>query len=85
MNPVIEEICEEIQRTVGAGLKQEFVAEPIGLTIHTDVTQTRFAPAKFSIERRADAPFFENTYFSGAPLSTQRHLALVEKFERSLL
>jgi len=24
MNPVIEEICEEIQRTVGAGLKQEF-------------------------------------------------------------
>lgn len=85
MNPVLSEICEDIERSMAVDFKQSFVAEPVGVIITTDTTQTRFAPTKFTIERRADTPFFENIYFSNSPFRTARHLEWVEKFERSIL
>ena len=85
MNPVLTEISEKIMEVVSASMGQPFVAEPTGIIVHTDTTQTKFAPAKFTIERRADIPFFENIYFSSAPLATATHINLVERFEASIL
>lgn len=85
INAVLDEICSEVERYLSANLRQQFVAEPTAILINTDTTQTQFSPAKFTIERRAEAPFFENIYFSSAPLPTSLHLALVEKFEKSIL
>jgi hypothetical protein len=39
----------------------------------------------FSIERRAEVPFVENTFFSNAPLRTREHVELVKAFEDSLI
>jgi hypothetical protein len=85
MNPVLQEICEAINLFVSTGMKQAYTVEPVGILFNADATQTRFMPSKFTIERRADVPFFENTYFSSAPLPTRIHWELLEKFEKSLL
>jgi hypothetical protein len=39
----------------------------------------------FSIQRRADTPMSENKYFSEAPLPTDIHVSLLEKFDRAVL
>jgi hypothetical protein len=41
--------------------------------------------AELIIERRAGVPFSQNRYFSAAPLSTEAHLELLERFERLLI
>lgn len=38
----------------------------------------------FHIERRGGVPFSQNRYFSGAPLSTEEHIAVLEKIEQTL-
>ncbi len=38
----------------------------------------------FTIERRIGLPFSSNRYFSIAPLKTEMHIELLEKFERAL-
>jgi hypothetical protein len=39
---------------------------------------------RFSIQRRENAPFSENKYFSDAPLPTDMHIRLLERFEADL-
>lgn len=38
-------------------------------------------PLPFTFERQATAPFAENRYFSSVPLSTEKHLELLDKLE----
>ncbi len=38
----------------------------------------------FTIERRIGMPFYSNRYFCLAPLKTEMHIELLEKFERAL-
>jgi hypothetical protein len=85
MNPVIGEMMGQMKEFLSSGLKQDFLVEPTALIISVDLTQTRISPGKFTIERRAEAPFMEDLYFSSAPLHSAVHLELVENFERSLL
>lgn len=59
--------------------------EPTGLWIGFDQLTRKMTPAAFSIQRRTDAPFQENKYFSEAPLPTQTHLKLLQEFETDLL
>lgn len=51
-----------------------FAADPTTLPQHT-----RF---NFIIERRAGRPYTENRYFSGAPLSTRKHIELLRELEQ---
>ena len=59
--------------------------EPTAILLNVDTSQTKAAPAIFSIERRAEIPFAENTYFSSAPLRSAEHIEIVKAFEASLL
>lgn len=43
------------------------------------------APSFFKIEPRVNVAFEENIYFSEAPLSTDNHVTLLERFERVCL
>lgn len=43
-----------------------------------------FKPAGFRFERRLDAPFGVNRYYTQAPLQTDQHLELLQKFESLL-
>lgn len=58
--------------------------EPTGVFLSGDPT-LELKPAAFRFERRLDAPFSTNRYFSQAPLQTDLHLKLLEEFEGLLV
>jgi hypothetical protein len=58
--------------------------ETAGLTLKVDDFNMKFAPAAFSIERRVDVKFSDNTYFSTAPMRTSEHVRALEEFEVAL-
>lgn len=69
------------------------VSQVTGESLHYEVTAifvdydqlTRKHPmGRFSIQRRENTPFSENKYFSDAPLATDLHIELLEKFEANL-
>ncbi|MCX6618988.1 MAG: hypothetical protein NTZ98_23185 [Acidobacteria bacterium] len=55
--------------------------EPTVITLTHDQLARKYGLAGFTIQRRVDAPFSDNKYFSEAPLPTQTHIHLLEAFE----
>jgi hypothetical protein len=84
LNPALLPLSERLSAFVSSELKQPINYEPTAILIGTDTSLTKLSPVQFSIERRAERPFFENTYFSNAPLRTSEHLEVVEHFEDAL-
>jgi len=58
--------------------------ETTGVTLKMDDFNMKFSPSVFSIERRVDVRFSENTYFSAAPMPTGEHLKVLEEFETAI-
>ena len=58
--------------------------ETAGITLKVDDFNMKFSPAVFSIERRVDVKFSDNTYFSTAPMPTSEHVKALEQFETAL-
>jgi len=85
LNPVLGAVADTLTAKVSADMKQPFQFEPTAILIHADVSNTKIAPVVFSMERRVDVPFFQNTYFSNAPLRTADHIQVLKDFEKSLL
>jgi hypothetical protein len=85
LNPVVPKIATVLSERASADLKHPFSYEPTAILLNVDTSQTKTAPAMFTIERRAEIPFAENTYFSSAPLRTAEHIEIVKEFEASLL
>ncbi len=85
LNPVLPKIADILTERASADLKHPFVFEPTGILLNVDTSQTKTAPVMFSIERRTEIPFEENTYFSSAPLRTVEHIEVVKTFEASIL
>ncbi len=54
---------------------------PIRFEVDFDKTERPVPSASFSIHRRGGVPFADNKYFSEAPLPTDVHIRLLEKFE----
>lgn len=54
------------------------------LTIDYDQLTRKHPLGRFSIQRRDNTPFSENKYFSEAPLPTDLHIQLLERFEKDL-
>lgn len=84
LNPVFPKVAAVLTERASADLKHPFTFEPTAILLNADTAQAKTAPAMFSIERRAEIPFAENTYFSNAPLRTAEHIELVKTFEASL-
>lgn len=55
----------------------DFAFDPLEVNLLLDT--------RFTIERRAGSPFSSNRYHCVAPLKTEMHIALLEKFERALI
>ena len=85
LNPVLPRIADLLTERASANLKHPFVFEPTAILVGADTSQAKVAPVVFSIERRAELPFSENTYFSNAPLATKEHLETIQAFETALL
>ena len=84
LNPVLPKIAEVLTEQSSADLRHPFTFEPTAVLFNIDSSQVKIAPQMFSIERRADIPFAENTYFSGAPLRTKEHIELLKRFESAI-
>jgi hypothetical protein len=84
LNPILEPIAKRLGEKVSKTLNHPITFGPTAIRIGPDVSQLKLIPSAFSIERRDDYPFSENTYYSTAPLSTTEHLELIEEVERAL-
>ncbi len=84
LNPILAPIAAKVSEFVSGELKQRVDYEPTAVVIAPDFSQLRLQPVNFSVERRAERPFFENTYFSTAPLRTAQHIELVKEFEGAI-
>lgn len=58
--------------------------EPAGITLSADPT-LELKPAEFRFERRFDAPFVTNRYYSKAAVHTDVHLELLSELETILV
>lgn len=85
LSPVLPKIAGVLSERASADLKHSFSFEPTAIVLNVDTSQVKNAPVMFTIERRADVPFAENTYFSSASLRTVEHIEIVKAFEASLL
>ncbi|MBZ5515687.1 MAG: hypothetical protein LAN62_12765 [Acidobacteriia bacterium] len=85
INPNVEAISEEISAALSLDKASGF--QLTGLILGADLTT--LPPSKqvfsgFVIERKVGAPFSENRFWSKAPLPTNRHLELLNQFEKIL-
>jgi hypothetical protein len=85
LNPVLQRIAESLAPEASHNLKHQFAYEPTNIFLAPDLSQVKTSPAVFSIERRVEVPFGEDTYFSTAPVRTAHHLKLIEQFEAALI
>lgn len=85
LNPVLPTIADVLTERSSADLKHPFIFEPTSVLFNIDSSQAKIAPQVFTIERRAEIPFAENTYFSGAPLRTNEHIEVLKTFESAIL
>jgi hypothetical protein len=85
LNPALPKIANVLTERTSAGMRHPFLFEPTAVLFNVDTSQAKSPPAMFSIERRVDVPFEENTYFSQAPLRTAEHIEILNTFEASLL
>lgn len=84
LNPVLAPIAARLSAFVSGELKQPVVYEPSEVSIGADVSMLNLKPVSFTVARRAERPFFENMYFSNAPVRTAEHLELVKQLEEAL-
>jgi hypothetical protein len=84
LNPVLPKIADVLTQRTSADMKHPFIFEPTGVLFNVDTAQAKTPPPMFSIERRVDIPFDENTYFSQAPLPTTEHIEILKAFEATL-
>ena len=84
LHPIVKNLAETVSIAVSGYLGQPVTIDLGGIYIAADNSQTKLIPSPFSIERRADTPFSSNIYFSAAPVKTDLHMALIEKFESAL-
>jgi len=85
LNPILPRIADVLTKRTSADLKHPFTFEPTAIQLNVDTAQVKTAPTLFSIERRAEIPFAENTYFSSAPARTGEHIEIIKAFEAVLI
>jgi hypothetical protein len=84
VHPAITELTGEVSRLLSQLWGDPIVYSPVSMVFGHDPLSRKNQIAQFRIDRRAEAKFSENKYFSEAPLPTNTHWELLEKFERSI-
>lgn len=82
LDPRLVGLAERITAALGQRNVSPF--ELGGLSFWTDVTASSLKLAPFVLERRVNAPFAENRFFSRAPLQTSDHLTLLQDLDNLL-
>ena len=84
LNPMLAEIGAVTTAEVERNFSRRLDYEPAAISITFDQLLTKIGTAAFTIQRREGVPFGENKYFSTAPLKTEIHLDLLERWERAV-
>ena len=80
LNPKLKALATRLGEVVSSYLREPQNFELFGLSFSVD-PPTRLGPLTLRIERLPGEPFWENKYFSSAPLPTTEHLAFLTEFE----
>jgi hypothetical protein len=81
VSPALRNLAAKTSQALSEIWQEPVEYTPINLAVGHDPMARKYAIAPFSIARRAEARFSENKYFSEAPLPTDMHISLLEKFE----
>jgi hypothetical protein len=85
LNPIFDEVARVTTMEVEKNFGRKLEYQPAAISITYDQISTKFGTAAFTVQRREGVPFEENKYFSTAPLKTEIHLELLEKWENAML
>lgn len=80
LNPKLTAIASTLSKSSGSANPFELG----GISFWTDVTHSVYKMPPFTIERRVNAPFNENRFYTKAPLQTEQHVALLKEIESIL-
>ncbi len=84
LHPILGELSATLSDAASKQVGLPMTYRTAGITLGPSTLIAKYPTAHFTFERRVDVPDSENKYFSGAPLRTYEHLALLEKFEKAL-
>jgi len=82
--PRMKTVCEAASAIVSDFFVNKPPYEVAGITFSFDRTVFMPSPPNFRVERRENAPYVNNLYFSEGPFRTKDHLALLKLLEESL-
>jgi len=82
--PQMNTVCETASQFVPKFFKNRPVYEVAGITLSFDKLKVTPAPGNVRIERRENAPYEDNLYFTEGPFKTSDHLRLLETLENTL-
>jgi len=83
LNPKIKELSMYVSDNI-VGFENTLF-EPAGISFLPDQKPTpNINPAPFTLERQVGSPFSYKRYFSSAPLQTEKHWDLLNRFEEIL-
>jgi hypothetical protein len=80
LNPKLEAYCDKLSGMFKRANLGEF--ETTGIVFGCDTSHASYKPPGFAIERKADAPFSENRFYSKSPFNTEDHLKALAEFEK---
>ncbi len=84
VNSRLGHLANWLSDRITEGMRTRLEYGVIGIHFGFDELTYQLSPGRLVIERRADAPFSENKYFSAAPLRTEDHLEFLRRFEAVL-
>lgn len=85
LNPILKPFADRLSKRLSINLNSSILFEPTSVIVGPQTWDKKIAPSVFSLERRLEVPFIENTYYSQAPLPTDEHIQFIEEFESALL
>lgn len=86
LNPKLAEVSSWLTESVSKYAKQRLEFDLAGLTFQVDLYKHKTPLSMpMRIERLEGALFEENKYFSAAPLPTDEHISVLERFETALI
>lgn len=84
VNPRLADLATWLSDRIADGMETRLSYGVVGIHFGFDELTYQVSPGRLLIERRAEAPFSENKYFSAAPLRTEDHLEFLRRFEAVL-
>ena len=83
-NAALSNLKERLTASVSAQHNEPYDFESTALALDFDRSLHKRATVNFSIQRRKDARFSENKYYSDAPVSTEEHIELLQAYEAGM-